>query len=186
MPSAPPNDEALATALLQGTNVSPTDAARLVLELLESSDGIRDDEKQSIMTHCRQVMQSGVLALSKEQQTRPFHEVLDALLQSKAHRRYRTLAEIRQYGKRLMRDTPSLRNKGLRQLSSEDCQRAVEHSFQSPSMRRKAYIILHSLFTFAQRRSASSSPRYPRKHACKLSPLKTLSAYSKPHYSINT
>ncbi len=75
----------------------------------------------------------------------------------KAHRRQRTLSEIRQYCSRIMRHNPCWDNRPLRHISATDCHEAIQQSFSSLSMQRKAHIILHGLFNFGMKRGWCSS-----------------------------
>ncbi len=145
-------NEKLASALLERYNLMPSDSARLIVELLELTQGYDAEDTRSILTHCRRVIQLGADSHAKESQTLPFEQVVNALIINKAHRRHRTIGEIRQYCDRLMRHFPSWKSKPLRHLDEHECQRAVSATFHSPMMQRKAYVILHGVFNFGIRR----------------------------------
>ncbi len=145
-------NEGLASALLERYNLQPSDSARLIIELLEHTQGYDLDDVRSMLTHCRRVIQLGAESHAKEVQTLPFGQVVSALILNKAHRRQRTLSEIRQYCDRLMRHFPAWKNRSLRHLDEHECQRAVTSAFSSPMMQRKAYVILSGVFNFGMRR----------------------------------
>ncbi len=150
--------ELLATGLLEGVNLSPADASRLVLELLEyAGGGYEGMEKQELVSHCRQVIQLGAEAFCKVGQSRPFSQVVSEMLLHKVHRRRRTIGEIKQYCERLMRSYPEWRDRSMRDFNEEMCKEAVSAVFSSPVMQRKAYVILHGVFNFGMRRAWCSS-----------------------------
>ncbi len=153
---APPQttlqEEGLARALLAHAPLSAADAARLALEILESSHEYDLSNTGEVMSHCRHVIKLGIESYAREKRTLPFGCVIDALILNKAHRRKRTIAEIKQYGERIMRHTPSWRIRPLCSINAEDCQHIISECFETSSMQRKAHVILHGVFNFGMRR----------------------------------
>ncbi len=81
-----------------------------------------------------------------------FEHALEELLLTKAHRRPRTLAEIRSIAKRLMRQDSSLADRQLSEMDAGFCEELISATFSSPRQRAKGRTILHSLFHLACRR----------------------------------
>lgn len=153
------HDGGIASKMLEARPLSASDAARLILELLESSPEYGDESSSCFydrlehMEYCRQVIHAGISAMRKSTQTCSFSELLRLHLGSKTHCRRRTLDEIKQICTRLMLACPDLALRPVRQIDMLDCQQMIEHSFASPSMQKKAHVILHALFNFALRRA---------------------------------
>lgn len=147
-----PKKTNLAEKLLLPTALNTEDSARLILELLETTGEIANTDRISLLSHCRHIIQRGAELYSRENQTLPFYRVVEESIRAKSHRRARTLSEIRQYCNRIIRCCPHWRNHPLRKFTSEECSHAVETSFDTPNMQRKALVILHSLFNFGIRR----------------------------------
>ncbi len=74
------------------------------------------------------------------------------LLKIKAHRRPRTLAEIRSLTQRMMRSVEGLAERPLASLQQGDCEYIIEKTFSTPRQRAKGRVILHSLFEQGCRR----------------------------------
>ncbi len=64
----------------------------------------------------------------------------------------RTLADIRYYTRRLMRECPGLAERPLRAMGTAECSALLERVYPTPSQRRKARAILSGVFRTAQRR----------------------------------
>ncbi len=145
-------DKDTAISLLRKTNISLSDAARLVLELLEESGG--SETAADTLSHCRRVIRLGVQANRLEQETVPFAEAVATALKVKAQqlRAKRTLADIGYYMRRLMRECPGLAARPVRAMSSAECSALLERVFATPTQRRKARAILSGVFRVAQRR----------------------------------
>jgi len=153
------SEESIASKILEDRPLSSSDAARLILELLESSPEYSNVssscffDRSEHIEYCRQVIHAGLSAIRKSKQTCTFSELLRLHLGSKSHCRRRTLDEIKQICTRLMLNCPDLAQRPIRQIELLDCQHMIEHSFDSPSMQKKAHVILHALFNYALRRA---------------------------------
>ncbi len=99
----------------------------------------------------RQCVELGIQAWREMKRTVSFKTCVEESLKAKAHRRPRTLGEIRSVSARMMRECPALRGKMMRSLRTEDC-RAILSRFPTPSGMRKARAILHGICAFARRR----------------------------------
>ena len=141
--------ERAATQILKNEKINTLDAARLIMELLEENS--KGNTKEEIVKHCRRVIHMGVDALEKSEHTVSFREAADALVLSKNKVRERTLAEIGQICKRIMRNVPELGATALRQIDTVACQTAIEKTFQTVPMQLKGKRIMHALFAHAKR-----------------------------------
>lgn len=146
------NDYKTASALLKGTSVSLTDAARLVLEMLEAAGAGGELRREDALAHCRRMARLGKEALQRECDTVPFRQAVEETLCAKAHRAERTRADIRYYMRRLMRETPGLADRPLRAMTSGECAAMLERVFPTAPQRRKARAILSGVFTAMRRR----------------------------------
>ena len=140
----------VAEGLLRGRDISPDGAARLVLEALEESDDYLLEEEKDL-SRVRQIIRLGVECYRQESNTVTFSELVELLLHKKSHRRERTLQEILQYARRMMKNRPEWRSMPVRLMSPHECRGNIEQTFQSPVMRRKARVLLHGLFAFARK-----------------------------------
>ncbi len=137
--------------LLDGSGLSVLDAVRLALELWESFPASPAAPRPTI-SHCRQVIRLGAEAYASESRTVSFRVAVEQSLISRAGRRGRTLAEIRQCCRRLLRVHPELAEMPVRRISSELCRELIEEVYNTPATRRKARCLLHGIFEFCRRR----------------------------------
>lgn len=77
-----------------------------------------------------------------------FWKLFEVSLRCRTGRRARTLQEISQYVRRMLRSRPWWRNMPVSQITSADCARLIEESYSSLPMRRKARNILHGIFSW--------------------------------------
>lgn len=152
-------EDSIASKILENRPLSASDAARLILELLESSPEYGDEnsscffDRAEHIEYCRKVIHSGISVMSKFNQTCSFYELFRFYISAKAHCRSRTLDEIKQICTRFMNFCPDLALRPVRQIELLDCQQMIQISFTSPCMQKKAHVILHALFNFALRRA---------------------------------
>lgn len=137
-----------AQELLYHTGLDPEDSARLILELLEGTGEMHLRDKLTTILHCRDIIHKGTTTYLRKQQTLPFKQVVDDFIRHKFHRSPSTLTEIRQCCNRIMTYCPDWQTIPLREITTEDCQRAIDASFCSNNMQRKGINILRALFTF--------------------------------------
>ncbi len=158
----------LAEQILAATAIDKDAAARLILELLETTGEISNPDSLSVLNHCRAVIQRGAEHYAADQHTLPFYKVVEENIRAKMQLRDRTLSEIRQYSQRIIKNLPHLKNHPLRQFTPDVCRHAVETSFHTTTMRIKAYKILQGIFNFGVKRGlCQDNPIYrleiPRK-----------------------
>lgn len=142
----------VANQLLSRSPLDEEDAARLILELLETTGEIANTDRVMVLNHCRHVLRRGTEVYARENQTLPFYRAVEDHLRAKVTRRPRTVSEIRQYCKRIMECCPHWRNHPLSSFTSKECQLAVEKSFATVTMQRKALSLLHAIFNFGKKR----------------------------------
>lgn len=141
-------DAAFAFALLQGKNLSLTQLAMLAVEVLENSYSWADSKELPIAV-CRHVLELGIEEWRKRHETVSFRELVERVIQSKAHARQRSVAEVRQVFARIARVDPVFFEAPVRCIGSEDCRRLIYRAYDSLSMRHKALRILHCAFVYA-------------------------------------
>ncbi len=144
------NLEKLAETLLMGTGLSVLEASRMALELHEMLLQWHPSPRVPVPIY-RHVIQLGVDAYAQCGRTVTFREAVEKSLQSRAGRRFRTLSEIRQCCRRLLRTHPELADMLVRQIEPDYCRELVMEVFHTPSTQRKARRLLHGIFSFCMR-----------------------------------
>lgn len=126
-----------------------------------SADWIRDDtlppgesarEGGTWTPECSCVLGGAMLLRSERElatQDWTFWKLFEVSLLRRTGRRERTLQEISQYVRRMLRTRPWWRNMPVSQITSADCARLIEESFATMPMRRKARSIMHGIFSCA-------------------------------------
>ncbi len=145
-----------AEVLLNGTGLSVLDAARLALELQELMSPVLPAHL-SPMVFYRHIIRLGAETYALESRTVSFREAVEKSLLSRAGRRNRTLSEIRQCCRRLLRSHPELADMPVRRITPEFCRELIMGVYRTPSTQRKARRLLHGIFAFCQRHGWSAS-----------------------------
>ena len=145
------DDAELAERLLLGSGMKGSTAARLVLEALERASGAGASRTDSVQV-CRDIISLGVESYVQMQRSVMFRELVEYVMLTKIGRRPRTIAEYRQYIRRLERMCPDFPNRFVRGIGTEDCHRVIEMCWATASTRNKARRLLHNLFEYAIRR----------------------------------
>ncbi len=142
----------MAERLLQGTGVSVLDAARLVTEMLElQAAALPQPGAGNPIALCHRLIHLGASSLRSENETVSFATAAEESLLSRADRRSRTLAEIRQCCRRILRRHPDWAERPMRHITAADCRELITSTFDTPTTRRKARSLLHGIFAYAQR-----------------------------------
>ncbi len=141
---------------LEHTVFTQREAILIAIEIHETLEA-EFKEHGSPLQLCRRVIQLGAEAYRQECQTVSFRDAVEQSLQSRSERRQRTLAELRQCCRRVLRNHPELADKPIRSISPEYCHRIIHGVYQTPTSRRKARRLLHSIFAFALRHGWCSS-----------------------------
>lgn len=135
--------------LLRKSGLQLVDAARLVLDLVEGCGGV--SAGGALFERCRRAVVLGVQARQEEELSVPFAEAVEYTRQVKRHRAARTQSDISYYMRRLMRAVPWLAGRALRSLTAQDCRRALEQAYHTPSQLKKARAIMSGVFSVGRR-----------------------------------
>lgn len=109
-------------------------------------------KSKSPIKQAHKIIHEGVKSLEAQKQTVQFSRAVEETLKTKAHRRKRTLDEIRYIANSFMSKTPRLAKRRIRNISSNECSNMIEQCFSTPRQRYKARLILHGIFAVALRR----------------------------------
>ena len=148
--NTPGKGEGAAEYILKGSPLTPTDAARLIMELLEGSPCHTVEELNAAVNHCRRVIQMGLQAYELSSHSVKFRAAVTALQLYKNSVRERTMGEIRQICQRIMTEVPEWADLSMREIDTALCQRTIQMVFPTVPMQRKAKSILHSVFAHAR------------------------------------
>ncbi len=161
--------------LLARSGLSPTEAARLALELAESA-GAGNLRGSALMKRCRRVILLGCEARSQDASSTTLAKAMQASLESRDDRRPRTRAEIASICRRMLRAQPDLARRRVRSLTATDCRQLLENTFSTNRQRAKGRVILHGVFAHSlQQGWCRSNPvaalRAPRLKEAEIHPL---------------
>lgn len=104
------------------------------------------------MRQAQALIKEGADVMSQKRNTVSFARAVEEILIAKAHRRARTLEDIRYITRVFMRKTAGLAQKKLRSITTAKCAKMIEHCFPTPRQRYKARLILHGIFSLALKR----------------------------------
>ena len=125
--------------------------------LLEASRG--EKQHKSSLRRARRIVRLGIDSFKEQEKTVSFEVAYQEMLLAKAHRRKRTLSEIRYIVGRLLKRIPGLAKRPLRSMKSEEWQSYLSEHFQTPRQFCKSRLIIHGLFSFALKKGwVSSNP----------------------------
>ena len=147
----------IAHTLLAGTGVSATDAARLILEAIETlGDTAGGTEPMPLL---RRVIQAGVAAVKAAEHTVPLSMAAWASVEARKDLRATTRRDLRHFVRRILR-VEGAADMPLRAMSTADCRRILAAAFgTSPSSYRKGRAVLSSVFSYGIRQEwADSNP----------------------------
>lgn len=142
-------DHEIAKELLSHTKLSFTDAARLVVEMLEEGGEEEGAGRKEVIKLCRRIIHMGVEAYRLSVRSVTLREAINSLLEKKSEMRDRTQQEIRQVCARFAGSIPGFENEMVRSIDTTKCRQALETAFTTLPSRRKAKRVIHSLFTHA-------------------------------------
>ena len=142
-------DAQMANYLVKNTSLSVSDAARLIIELLETMKSHVGSSNNETVNFCRHVIHMGIRAYEDSLRTVSFSDAVVAVLEYKNSARARTISEIRQICTRIMKNEPEWITRGMREFDRDYCQRTIVHVFPTVSMQRKVKRVLHSIFNFS-------------------------------------
>ncbi len=142
--------------LLASLPLDGCDAARLVLEAVESMPELRAAARQGreeLMQALRRVLHAGMAAVCEQERTVSFRQAAEESLARRvqAGRRPTTLRDLRYFVKRLLR-VPGLGERPLRAMSTQECRSVLESAFAGSAHNfRKGRAIMHGIFAYGQR-----------------------------------
>lgn len=136
-----------AEQILDGSGIDLIQAAILAMELVRECKGRGD-----VLKRARMGIRLGSEALKKSGQSVTFERALQETLQSKSHRRLRTLRDVKYTMEKLLRECPDLKKRHMRSISTKDCLKYLERGFSTERQRHKGRVILNGIFTMAHKR----------------------------------
>lgn len=140
-----------ATYILRNYPISPSDAARLVAEMLEMCPCRNAQDKAEVINHCRNIIHEGTRYAESHTHTVLFRDAVYAMLSYKPHLRERTRMEVNQIVKRITENVEEWNHCPMSRIDAELCQRTILSVFNTASMHQKARRVMHSVFSFAVR-----------------------------------
>lgn len=145
-------NEKTACELLKGVFQTSTDAARLVIECIETMGEEKlPNNRQEVMIQVRRVIQSGCKGIQEEEATVSLETAAWQSVENRADRRPTTKHDLRHYVRRILR-LPGMAERPLRSLKTRDCRRILQAAFgSSASSYVKGRAILHSIFAYGLR-----------------------------------
>ena len=141
------NEIFLAEGLLNGTNISILDAARLIKNALDSKPSRC---ALSDVQFCSNIIETGKRHIRKVEMSVCGGFAL--YLETKTHLRAESFRDIRYLGNRLLKANPDFAERNFFEISVSDCEKWLSATFSSPSQFNKGRTMLHGLFEFALRR----------------------------------
>lgn len=172
-------NKSTAYEILKEIFLTPTDAARLVMECIETmSEENQPNSRQEVMIRVRRVIQAGCKAIQEEEATVSLETAAWQSVENRADRRSTTKRDLRHYVRRILR-VPGVAERPLRSLKTRDCRRILQTAFgTSASSYVKGRAILHSIFSYGMRYewcdnnpvSCIEVPKVQEKYKAPLSP----------------
>lgn len=142
--------------------VSPMDIMRLFVEFAEEAE-VTASAKEEIISAFRRIVRTGVTSVAEQDKSVSFETAIHESLQMRKIRRPSTVADLRSYMNRML-DYAEFKHQPLRSITSEQCIDMLQQLFgHSAHVFRKAKAVLHSIFSFGQRRGW-----------CQLNPVKAV------------
>lgn len=139
----------IAQKMLAGTKLSDTDAARLVLEAVETlgeaAVGKSGTEKMQLL---RRVIQQGVAAVKAAEHTVSFEHAAWASVEARSDLRPSSRRDLRHFIRRILR-VEGVGKLPLRSICTADCKRILATAFSgSLSSYKKGRVVLSSVFSY--------------------------------------
>ncbi|MBR5621586.1 MAG: tyrosine-type recombinase/integrase [Opitutales bacterium] len=159
------NEAAAARVLLAGTGLSLTDAARLTLELKEAAGRGRT------INALRKIIKLGEESLARSRLSVSVDKLYRIFLEKKEGWRSRTERDYKQVMRRIGEQCPEFLRCRARAVTHEQVQALLDSVFPTAQQRRKGRAILHSIFSYAEKRrwvnfnpvTATTTPRVREK-----------------------
>ena len=132
--------------LLEGTNLSILDTARLVRNLLDFK---ADDSKLTDIQHCQKIIELGIKAYREQSIGKTLIKGFEQYLASKSDLSKDALKDIKYLGARLFRTCPQMKMVKFSNLTSSRCLEWLEKSFDTNVQFNKGRTFLSGLFSYA-------------------------------------
>lgn len=128
-----------------------SDAVRLALECIERLGEEASNERLSLIGQLRRVIELGVEALKREEETVSFEQAAWASVAARVGRRATTCRDLRHFVRRMLR-VPGVAERPIRAMSTKECRKLLQQAFgNSVHSYRKGRAVLHSIFAYAYR-----------------------------------
>lgn len=127
------------------------DIMRLFVEFAEEA-AVTQSDKDEIISSFRRIIRTGVSSVAESEKSVSFETAIQESLAVRSIRRPSTVADLRSYMNRML-GCAEFRHISLRNITSEQCIGMLRSHFNhSPHVFRKAKAVLHSIFSYGQRR----------------------------------
>lgn len=134
---------------MPGLDIAPGDISRLFIEFAEEA-GLSDACRLDIIRTFRNTIRYGISTMLQATRTVSFGHAIQASLQARQHRRPSTLADLKSFTQRMLRNN-NIAMRPLREITVEECREMLDKTFgHSAHSYRKAKMILHSIFHYGQ------------------------------------
>lgn len=143
-------DAAMARSLLCASGITLTQLAIAAQETLENI-GAQSEMLEKPMAILRKVLELGEAEYLRGRESIPFGALVERVMVSKSGRRERSIAETRQVFARVERMYPSFNGRMVCRITGEQCRQLIMSLYDTLSMQRKAYRILHHAFSYARK-----------------------------------
>ena len=139
----------IAKKLLEGVSLTQSDAARLVLEAIESlGEQAKGNSRMALMDQVRATLREGVAAVKSAAHTVTLEEAALASIAARQGLRPVSLRDLRHYVNRILR-VEGAAELSLRAITTAQCKQILEAAFGSSSSTFvKGRAIMHGIFAY--------------------------------------
>ncbi len=139
----------IAKQLLEGANLSQTDAARLILEAIEAlGDLVQGLSRPALLVLLRDTLRHGVAAIRAATDTVTLREAVAASISARSHLRPSSLRDLKHFAGRILKVEGSA-ELPLRAITTTQCKKILTAAFgASVSNFVKGRAILHGIFSY--------------------------------------
>lgn len=153
-------EHTLASALLKGTDLRISDAARLVLEATENlGDKAKTASRTELVQLLRRVIRSGAESVLQSEHSTTLEQAAWASVEARQSLRPSSRRDLRHFVRRILR-VEGAGQLILRSITSNQCRHILSSAFgKSRSSYIKGRVILHSIFSYGIKQEwADSNP----------------------------
>lgn len=134
--------------MLENSGIGMLEAARIIIAI-QNNSGRREPLD---LEYCIRAVHEGCARLKRKGDNILFSQAIEALLESKRHRRKSTLTELRYYTRAIVSRNPRFAQTAVQKLEPEDCGEMLSGTFANAHTRSKARVILHGVMSFCLKR----------------------------------